>query len=372
MTDGRLVVAAERDGRCCVLVDGFDVTPHDVQVRSIAHAGTELTFLGNPIDDATVQHVYRWDGIATSQLTQLDGVHTVSTGRAHHRPRSVAAARPVPPPARPGRVPITSFAERPLVRPIVTIHAPGRPPAGHGGAAATRSRRLEAAGAARSVRRPGAQRVVALAQRLPQLAVVRRPGIRRGRHRRARHARAWHRLGARRGRRSGHTGARRPDRRVARGGRTAPRARPRPRRDPRLELRRLPGRARPCCNDPTCSTPRSRAHPSPSGGCTTPTTPSATWATRRSMRARTRTPACCRWRTSSLGRCCSSTASPTTTWWPRTACSCRRRCWRRASHTSCSPLVGRVAHDAAGSGGREPVAAPTRLPARAACRLRRS
>ncbi len=36
----------------------------------------------------------------------------------------------------------------------------------------------------------------------------------------------------------------------------------------------------PCCAAPTCSTRRSRAPRSPTGGCTTPTTPSATWACR--------------------------------------------------------------------------------------------
>ena len=34
-------------------------------------------------------------------------------------------------------------------------------------------------------------------------------------------------------------------------------------------------------------------------------------------------------------RCCSCTGSPTTTWWPPTRCSCRRRCWPRAGRTRC-------------------------------------
>ena len=42
-----------------------------------------------------------------------------------------------------------------------------------------------------------------------------------------------------------------------------------------------------CCGAPTCSTPRSRARRSPTGGCTTPTTPSATSATRTRTRSRT-------------------------------------------------------------------------------------
>ena len=41
----------------------------------------------------------------------------------------------------------------------------------------------------------------------------------------------------------------------------------------------------PCCAARTCSTPRWRARRSPTGRCTTPTTPSATWATRPRTRA---------------------------------------------------------------------------------------
>jgi dipeptidyl-peptidase-4 len=126
LDDGRLVVAADREGRRCVLVDGVDVTPADVQVRAIVHSGTlagagdGVTFLGNPIDDATVQHVYRWDGTSVSRQTSTPGVHTVSAGlplvvRASTllTPGSVTAAT--------GRAPIESHAERPLVRPSVSL-----------------------------------------------------------------------------------------------------------------------------------------------------------------------------------------------------------------------------------------------------------
>jgi dipeptidyl-peptidase 4 len=124
MDDGRLVVAADRNGRRCLLVDGLDVTPPDVQVRAIAHASTTVTFVGNPIGDATVQHVYRWDGISTSQLTQIDGVHTVSAG-APTVIRTTSLSLPGSTTGATGRIPIASFAERPLVRPNVTLHELG-------------------------------------------------------------------------------------------------------------------------------------------------------------------------------------------------------------------------------------------------------
>ena len=129
LDDGRLVVAADREGRRCLLVDGVDVTPPEVQVRSIAHVGHDLTFLGNPLGDATVLHVYHWDGVSVTQVTHDDGVHAVSDGR----PALVRVARL----DRPGAewrgaewtgasgITLRSVAETPLVRPNVTLHEYG-------------------------------------------------------------------------------------------------------------------------------------------------------------------------------------------------------------------------------------------------------
>ncbi|MEX1105251.1 MAG: prolyl oligopeptidase family serine peptidase, partial [Ilumatobacteraceae bacterium] len=77
-------------------------------------------FLANPIDDATVQHVYRWDGTTVEQITAEPGVHSVSAGN----PLLVRTARldaPGATTALPGGVQLTSFAERPLVTPNVRI-----------------------------------------------------------------------------------------------------------------------------------------------------------------------------------------------------------------------------------------------------------
>jgi dipeptidyl-peptidase 4 len=122
LSDGRLVVAADRRGRRCLLVDGDDVTPLDVQVRAIAHADDAITFLGNPINDATVQHVYRWDPTTreTAQVTTADGVHSVSAGRPLVTRSAFLDAPGASVVTADGGV-VDSFAERPLVAPNVRI-----------------------------------------------------------------------------------------------------------------------------------------------------------------------------------------------------------------------------------------------------------
>jgi len=121
LDDGRLVVAADRGGRRCLLVDGLDVTPIGVQVRAVAHAGADLTFLGNPLDDATVQHVYRWDHVTATQVTDVDGVHTTSLGLPLVI-RSLTLDHPGPVTGVPGGTALASLAEVPLVRPNVALH----------------------------------------------------------------------------------------------------------------------------------------------------------------------------------------------------------------------------------------------------------
>jgi dipeptidyl-peptidase 4 len=125
LDDGRLVVAADREGRRCLLIDGVDVSPSEVQVRSITHVGSDVIFLGNPLGDATVQHVYRWDDGGITQLTEDAAIHTVSEGRPTIIRRSTLAAPGATTSiANIGRV-LTSFAEQPLVQPNVTLHEIG-------------------------------------------------------------------------------------------------------------------------------------------------------------------------------------------------------------------------------------------------------
>jgi dipeptidyl-peptidase-4 len=77
--DGRLVACADRDGARRLLVDGDPVTPADLQVRAVVavdHGG--IVFIANPIDDATVSHVWRYDDHGLAAVTDEPGVHTAA------------------------------------------------------------------------------------------------------------------------------------------------------------------------------------------------------------------------------------------------------------------------------------------------------
>lgn len=125
LPDGRLVLAADRGGRRTILVDGAEITPTDLQVRQIAHVDADaITFLANPVDDATVQLVYRWNGTDVIQVGPRDGVNTISGGQPLVF-RHASLSTPGAVSAVDGRPPITSYAEVPLVVPNVALHHVG-------------------------------------------------------------------------------------------------------------------------------------------------------------------------------------------------------------------------------------------------------
>ena len=224
--------------------------------------------------------------MATAAPQQLTDSSTACTPRRPAARRSCCAAPllddRVPPPRRPGACRIASLAERPLVDPNVT-----HPPLGERRLATavllphatTTARRCRCCSIRTAARTPST--CVHVAQRLPHVAVVRRPGLRR----------------------------RRPDGRgtpgaVPTGSGRCTSTWPPPVLDdqvdalhaaadctpldldacgdPRLELRRLPRRAGGAAPPRRVPRRRSPARRSPTGGCTTPTTPSATSATRPS------------------------------------------------------------------------------------------
>lgn len=121
--DGRLVTAADRDGCRRLLVDGVAVTPTDLQVRSVVAAGgDDVTFLANPLDDATVQHVWRWtsDGVLTA-LTDEPGIHSASVGGDRVVVRSAVLAEPGSTTRLLEGPTLQSFAQTPLVTPNVQL-----------------------------------------------------------------------------------------------------------------------------------------------------------------------------------------------------------------------------------------------------------
>ncbi|MFP5488102.1 MAG: DPP IV N-terminal domain-containing protein, partial [Acidimicrobiia bacterium] len=79
---GSPVMCADRDGARRLLVGDRVVSPPEVQVRGVVDASAErVVVTGNPIDDATVQHVYRWtaDGDFAA-LTDGFGVNAAAVG----------------------------------------------------------------------------------------------------------------------------------------------------------------------------------------------------------------------------------------------------------------------------------------------------
>jgi dipeptidyl-peptidase-4 len=74
LADGRLVVGADREGTRRLVVGGLAATPEDLHVRGVAHVGDEaIVFTANPIDDATVLDVWRWQDDDLRRLTRPPG-----------------------------------------------------------------------------------------------------------------------------------------------------------------------------------------------------------------------------------------------------------------------------------------------------------
>ncbi|MFT3853558.1 MAG: DPP IV N-terminal domain-containing protein [Ilumatobacteraceae bacterium] len=129
--DGRLVMAADRGGARRLMVGDTPVTPDHLQVRAVvATVGDGVVFTANPVDDATILDVWRWtagnsgddDGLV--RLTDGDGIHGASVGgdtvvlrRAtltESGARTTVVGGPV----------IVSHAETPLLTPNVTLLRP--------------------------------------------------------------------------------------------------------------------------------------------------------------------------------------------------------------------------------------------------------
>ena len=273
--------APTRDGRRRLVVGGTPVTPDDLHVRAVVDVGDDrVVFTANPIDDATGTSVWRWtdDGRRAAHRRRRRALG--GRRRRHGRGPAGVARRPRARRSRSSAVRrIAATVATPLVTPNVTIRHVGARrlatalllPARHAG-------RRPPPGAARPLRRAARPARRAGAAGLPDLAVVRRPGLRRGRHRRARHARPRRRRG------SAASTATSP----ARSSRTRStgcwRWPPRTRASTCRAWRSAAGASAatsppsPCCAGPTSSTPPSPAPRSPSGASTTPSTPSATSA----------------------------------------------------------------------------------------------
>lgn len=124
LDDGQVVMTADRSGARHLMVEGREVTPDDLQVRAVLAAqDDEVYFLANPVDDATVQHVWRWrsDGTLVA-LTDEPGVHTASVGGPTIVLRSAVLDEPGAITQLMDGPTIATHAQQPLVQPNVTIH----------------------------------------------------------------------------------------------------------------------------------------------------------------------------------------------------------------------------------------------------------
>lgn len=117
-----LVMCADREGSRRLIVRGAVVSPVDVQVRAVVSADAEHVIVtGNPIDDASVQHVYRWSSAGFEPLTDEVGVHAAAAGGDTIAIRSATLDEPGGRWRLPDGYQLEHAAERPLVRADVTL-----------------------------------------------------------------------------------------------------------------------------------------------------------------------------------------------------------------------------------------------------------
>ena len=124
--DDRLVVAADRDGRRCIIHDGRVVTPASLQVRSIVAANDHgIVFSANELTEPTQLHVYVLAADTITKLSDNEGVNSVAVGGATRVLRSTSIHSTRPTTRVIGGSELANNAEKPLLLPNVTLHAVG-------------------------------------------------------------------------------------------------------------------------------------------------------------------------------------------------------------------------------------------------------
>ncbi len=117
-----LVMCADRDGVRRLLVGDRVVSPVDVQVRGVIDAASDrVVITGNPTGDATQLHVYEWTPRGFSAITDGLSVNTAAVGGATTIVRTTVVDEPGGHWRLPSGKALASHAERPLVRPNVSI-----------------------------------------------------------------------------------------------------------------------------------------------------------------------------------------------------------------------------------------------------------
>jgi dipeptidyl-peptidase 4 len=123
LDDGRLVMAADRDGSRRLMINGQAVTPTDLQVRSIIAVRTNSVFISaNHPDDATVQDVWQWSDNELTRISETVGIHTAAVGGDTVVLRSTSLDSCASVTKVIGGPQLVSCAEVPLIDPNVTLH----------------------------------------------------------------------------------------------------------------------------------------------------------------------------------------------------------------------------------------------------------
>jgi dipeptidyl-peptidase-4 len=126
LSDGRLVVCADRGGTRRLVVDGDAVTPDDLHVRGVVHTGDQHVLLtANPVDDATVLDVWRWSEGELARLTDGTSIVDASGGGDVVVLRTASLDAVGSPTEVVGGPRISSRAAAPLVDPVVQIQHVG-------------------------------------------------------------------------------------------------------------------------------------------------------------------------------------------------------------------------------------------------------
>ncbi|MGZ4723059.1 MAG: prolyl oligopeptidase family serine peptidase [Ilumatobacteraceae bacterium] len=126
LSDGRLVMAADREGVRRLLIDDQAVTPLNLQVRAVVAVNdVKVVFQANDPDDATVLDVWEWSDDGLSRVSEGIGVHTAAVGGATTVLRSTSLDRNTARTHVIGGPMLTSYVEDLLIDPNVSLHRYG-------------------------------------------------------------------------------------------------------------------------------------------------------------------------------------------------------------------------------------------------------
>ena len=126
LSDGRLVMAADRDGTRRLLIGGEAVTPIELQVRAVVAVNDHTVVVqANGIDDSTVLDVWEWSDEGLTKINEGVGLHSAVVGGPTTVLRSTSLDRNTTSTQVVGGPELTSYVEDLLIDPNVSVHRYG-------------------------------------------------------------------------------------------------------------------------------------------------------------------------------------------------------------------------------------------------------